>query len=100
MKREVYLTHKELVELIIRKNNLYEGIWSLSIKFGFTGSNVEAPGRPKCPGMICVVESIGICEVDEVDNLSVDAAKINPRPSISNPFEGLKEVANDLRRTE
>jgi hypothetical protein len=78
----------ELVELLIKKQDIHEGLWAFYIEFGFGVANVPMPPDPKNfqPAVINVVNRIGIQKLDSPTNLTVDAAQVNPRAaSTTNP---------------
>ncbi len=75
--------YQEVVEALIKKQGIHEGQWRLLIEFGLSASNVNtAPeGEPRLiPAAINMVQQIGILRAEQASNLSVDAAKVNPRP--------------------
>jgi len=72
-------THKELVELLIRKQGLHEGIWSLAFQLALAGGNVAPPsGTGIVPAAIIPILSVGLQKTDKESEIAVDAAKINP----------------------
>ena len=76
------LTHRELVELLIKKLDLHEGIWGLSVKFGLGAANIgPTPGADLMPAAIVAVQEIGLQKFDAESNLALDAAKVNPTAS-------------------
>ena len=71
---------QELVEALIKKQGVHEGIWGPYIKFGLGAANVSAlPGGPLQPAAIIPVQEIGIQRFDEPNNMTVNAAEVNPR---------------------
>ena len=74
-------THKELVELMIKKQDLHEGIWTLSVNFGMKAANFGSTPESDdyLPTALVPVLSVGIQRTDKENNLSLDAAKVNPR---------------------
>lgn len=72
---------KELTEILVKKADLNDGIWSLSVEFQLAVSNVGAPEDPKDlkPAVISMVKSVGLQRSKEMTSLCVDAAAINPR---------------------
>lgn len=70
--------HKELTELLIRKQGIHEGLWAIFIEFGLAGANIGTDETNVLPAAIVPVKRIGIQRVDEPTPLSVDAAQINP----------------------
>jgi hypothetical protein len=71
--------YKEVVEALIRYNDLHEGLWGLSIEFGLAAANVgPEPGGDLLPTAIIPVKKIGLTRSNELNNLTVDAAEVNP----------------------
>ena len=72
-------TYKEVVEALIRYNNLHEGLWGLSIEFGLAAANIAPEaGGDLLPTAIIPVKKIGLTRSNEPNNLTVDAAEVNP----------------------
>jgi hypothetical protein len=73
--------HKELVEMMIKKQGIHDGIWSLSMRFGMQATNfgLNPDGADILPTAIIPVMEIGINRVDKINNISVDAAQVNPQ---------------------
>lgn len=80
---EIMFSHKELVELMLRKEDIHEGIWMISIRFGMQATNFgQAPdGSDVQPTALIPVSSIGIHRTDKLSNIAVDASVVNPRPT-------------------
>ena len=38
--KSITFTHKEVVEALIRYNDLHEGLWGLYIEFGLAAANI------------------------------------------------------------
>jgi hypothetical protein len=74
---------QEIVESLIKKEGIHDGIWGLVIKFGFGASNVNPPDTPShlLPAAVISIHEIGIQKVDRQNNLTVDASKVNPAKS-------------------
>ena len=73
--------YQELVELMIKKQGLHEGLWMLSIEFGQAAASVPTgDGKTFMPAAINLVQRIGIKkhEGELAGNLVVDAAVVNP----------------------
>ena len=83
------LTHRELVELIIKSANVHEGRWVLSVTFGFVPGNFGPSQDQVSPGTIVAVNQVGIQrELPEMmmpPGLTVDAALVNPAPKGEKP---------------
>ena len=74
-------TYKEVVEALIRYNDLHEGLWGLSIEFGLAAANIAPEaGGDLLPTAIIPVKKIGLTRSNEINNLTVDAAEANPSP--------------------
>ena len=75
---QIVFTHKEVVEALIRKQGISSGIWGVWIKFGIGGANIPLPGTTDLnPCAIVPVLEIGLQRFEEVNNLSVDASKLD-----------------------
>jgi hypothetical protein len=72
--------HNELAEILIKKLDIHEGLWGVYIEFGFSAANVGAPPDAKTvtPAALSLVNKIGIQRFDAPNNLTVDAAQVNP----------------------
>ncbi|HEV2879706.1 MAG TPA: hypothetical protein VGX24_00235 [Pyrinomonadaceae bacterium] len=83
--------HQEVVEALLKKQGIHEGLWSISIEFGLAAVNIPLGVDTKVlmPAGMSIVQHIGIKKVDEPNNLTVDAAEVNPAP------KGAKKGAKD-----
>ncbi len=75
-------TYKEIAELLIKKEDIHEGLWGIFIRFGLSATNIAdaAAGDALFPAAIVPVREIGIQRFEEANNLTVDAAVVNPLP--------------------
>jgi hypothetical protein len=75
------LTLPEIAETLVKKLDLHEGLWGVYLEFGIGAGHV--PGTPEgqtiAPAVIGVVQKIGIQRFDSPNNLTVDAATVNPQ---------------------
>jgi len=73
-------SHKEIAEILIKKQDIHEGHWSIYIEFGLGAANIAvSPEDPNLmPSAIVPVKRIGIQKFDQPNQLSVDAALVNP----------------------
>ena len=76
--KSLTFTYKEVVEALIRYNELHEGLWGLYIEFGFAAANMGEGPENILPTAIIPVKKIGIQRFNEANNLTVDAAEANP----------------------
>ena len=73
-----HFEYKEVVEALTKRQGLHEGIWQLSIEYGFTAANIGPSDNDLKPAAIIPLVKIGIGKVVKETNLTVDAAKVNP----------------------
>lgn len=71
-------SYKELVEILVKHQNIHEGIWGLYIKFGLNALNIGPNPIEIMPAAIVPVVELGIQIFKEENNLTVDASKVNP----------------------
>jgi hypothetical protein len=76
---QIVFKHKELAEILIKHQSIHDGIWGLYIRFGIGASNVGASEADLQPAAIVPVLEIGLQRFEKETNISVDAAKVNPR---------------------
>lgn len=75
---------KEIAEILIRQQDLHEGLWGIYVEFGFGATNINTtpePGSNMLPAAIVSVSKLGLQRFPEPSNLTVDAAEVNPLPS-------------------
>lgn len=73
--------HVELAEMMIKKLELHGGLWGIYLEFGLGGANVPMTPDSKtvAPAAITIIKGIGIQRFDAPNNLTVDAAQVNPK---------------------
>jgi hypothetical protein len=76
---QITFKHTELVELMIKKQEIHEGIWGLFVNFGFSASNIGSTPTDLSPAAIVGILGIGLQKFDKVSSIAVDAAVVNPR---------------------
>jgi len=89
---QLMFDHREVVELLVKKQGLHEGLWMLSIEF--IQAAVTVPGGPDGktlqPAALNIVSRIGLKKHEgEPNNLTIDAAEVNPPARF--PLKGLKK---------
>jgi hypothetical protein len=75
---QIIFKHKEVVEALLKKHGIHEGIWGLYVKFGIQGMNVGLTEADIVPAAIVPILELGLQKFDKENNLAVDAAKVNP----------------------
>ena len=76
---QIVFKHRELVEILIKSQGIHDGIWGLFLRFGLGASNVGASEAELQPAAIIPVLEIGLQKFEKETNISVDAAKVNPK---------------------
>jgi hypothetical protein len=73
--------HRDLIAALIKAQSLHEGLWQLTISFGFGAANVGAAPDDVSPAAVTTIMSVGLQRVETatVPALTVNAAEVNPR---------------------
>jgi len=72
-------SHKELVEILIRHQNLHDGIWAASFQLGMGNTQVPSPtGGETLPAVVVTIFGVGLQKADKEGPSALDAAKVNP----------------------
>lgn len=83
----IVVSLKEFAEILIRERNIREGNWGPYFRFGLNvaNMNVEYPEGTNVmvPSALVPLLEIGIQRFPEPTALSIDAAKVNPKPTRS-----------------
>lgn len=82
---QIVFSHKEVVEALLKKHGIHDGIWGLYVKFGIGASNIGASPADILPAAIVPVMELGIQKFDQENNIAVDAATVNPRSEANLP---------------
>jgi len=70
---------KEVVEALLKKQDIHEGVWGIYVEFGLKATNAGPSESQLFPTAIVPLQKIGIQKFEKENNLTVDAAKVNPR---------------------
>jgi hypothetical protein len=82
--KQLTFTHKEVAAALLKGSDLHEGHWGVLVHFGIGGANVGLPPNNNLlPAAIVPILSIGLQRFDEPNDLTVDAAKVNPVKKVS-----------------
>jgi hypothetical protein len=85
--KKIEYSYKELATLLVKDANLHEGYWGIYFEFAMAGGLVPFPpsaiSKPKhgeslVPAAIVPITKLGIVQFDEANDLTVDAAEVNP----------------------
>lgn len=75
-------SHQEIATDLIKKQGLHEGRWKLTLELGLGGNSFpvkKADGTQELhPAGLVLITAIGITRTEEINNLTVDAAEVNP----------------------
>lgn len=85
---QIKFSHKEVVEALLKKYGIHEGIWGLYVKFGIGASNIGPSPADILPAAIVPVMELGLQKFDQENNIAVDAATVNPKPIASTQKKG------------
>jgi hypothetical protein len=76
---QIAFSFKEVVGALVKQYGLHEGIWGLNVKFGIQATNMGPNESDLRPTAVVPILEIGLQKLDKETNLSVDAAKVNPK---------------------
>jgi hypothetical protein len=76
---QIVFSYKEIAEALVKQQGLREGIWGLFVKFGIRAANIGESEADLKPAAILPILELGLQKFEKENNLSVDAAKVNPK---------------------
>lgn len=76
---QIGFSFKELAEILVKKQGIHEGVWGIFVRFGLAASNVGPSDSDLKPSAIIPIVEIGLQKFETENNLSVDAAMVNPK---------------------
>jgi hypothetical protein len=78
--QQILFSHKDIAEMLIKRQGLHEGSWGICIEFGISIGSLEFPPQSgnTAPGAVLAISKIGIQRFDAPNPLAVDAAEVNP----------------------
>ena len=73
-------SYKEVAEALVKQQDIHEGLWGIYIEFGIAATNINTSPNDDSlvPAAIVPVLKLGIQRFDKPNNLTVDAAQVNP----------------------
>lgn len=80
---QISFSYKDVAEALIKKQDLHEGLWMLAVNFGMQATNFGPDNSDLKPSAIIAILNISLHKAEKETNLTVDAAKVNPRPKSS-----------------
>jgi hypothetical protein len=81
--KQIVFRHTEVVEALLKKEGIHEGIWGLYIRFGIKGANIGETALNVTPSAIVSILEIGLQRFEQETSIAVDAARVNPMPSLA-----------------
>jgi hypothetical protein len=91
---QIVFSHKEVVEALLKQEGIHAGIWGLFVKFGIGGANVGENAGSVNPAAIVPILELGLQRFQEETNISVDAAKVNPKDKATSAAAGKPRTAH------
>ncbi|MSO22503.1 MAG: hypothetical protein EXQ58_04450 [Acidobacteria bacterium] len=76
--RQIVFSFKEIAEELVKKEDVREGHWGIFVKFGIHGANLGPTESGLFPTAVVPILELGIQKFDKPNNLTVNAAKVNP----------------------
>jgi len=78
--KNILFSHQELAEILVKEQDIHEGLWGVYIEFAIQGANISSDisGQSLLPAAIVPVLKIGIQRFAEPSQLTVDASIVNP----------------------
>ena len=74
----IIYTFKELAELLVKDRGIHEGFWGIYVKFGIRAANAGETDDDIKPTALVPVMEMGLQKFEGLNNLSVNAAEVNP----------------------
>ena len=82
---QIIFSYKEVVAALLKQEGIHDGFWGIFVKFGISGANIGESDDTLKPAAIVPVLALGLQRFDKINNLSVDAAVVNPATSTTSP---------------
>jgi hypothetical protein len=71
-------TYQELAEILIKHQDIHEGLWGIYVEFGIGATNIGQAPDELLPAAVVPIVKLGLQRFTEPNNLTADAAKVNP----------------------
>jgi hypothetical protein len=77
-KQQYIFSHQEVVEALLQKQDIHEGIWALYVEFGIAAANIQNPTTNEVtPAAIVPLVKLGLQKANAISPIAVDAALVN-----------------------
>jgi hypothetical protein len=71
--------HKEIAEILVQKQGLHEGFWTLGFQLGMGNTIAPSPtGGDPVPAVVVSILAVALQKAEKDGPMTVDAAKVNP----------------------
>lgn len=79
--QQYVFSYKEIAEALVKGQDIHEGLWGLYVEFGIGAANIgiTPDANDVAPAAVVPLQKLGIQRFEEPNNLTVDAAEVNPR---------------------
>jgi hypothetical protein len=77
--QNIVTSHKQVVEALLKYHGIHDGVWGLYVRFGLGATNIGQNEQQLNPAAVVPVVEIGLQKFKSETNISVDAAKVNPK---------------------
>lgn len=81
-------SYQEVATALIKQQDLHDGIWAVSVKFGIAGILGGPTPEQSVPTAMVPVLNIGLTKADKEGNIAVDAARVNPAKALKGKAKG------------
>lgn len=83
--QEHRFSFEQLATALVKAGGYHEGLWRLRFDFDVRSASIKVPtdrGDQLVPAAFTPIMSVSLYKVDKIDELTVDAAAVNPRPRL------------------
>lgn len=75
---QILYSFKELATLMVKDRGIHAGLWGVYVRFGISAANAGVSDGDLKPTALVPIIEIGLQKFDQLNNLCVDAAEVNP----------------------
>ena len=82
---QIVFSYQEVVEALLKKQGIHDGIWGLFFRFGLGAANIGPTESQVNPAAIVSILEIGLQKFEKESNISFNAATLNPQIAAARP---------------
>jgi hypothetical protein len=75
---QIWIPMQEVAKALVRERGIHEGHWGIAVTFGIGAVNIAVAEQDLRPAAIIPIVQMGIQRFNAPNNLTVDAAEVNP----------------------